>query len=184
MSWSWKKGIDLSFGLLMLRVPFTPTAISHTSGRQEHQCVMTKSLVAAIMVSDFINEKNGFVRNDTEETHVYLDRILQQVEHTIDIFVQVHPEAQGLFCLKPTTPQKSARWCLKRGQNECSSRWNATSNARTIWDGKVLAMVYPDGFLKGTKAVLEEKGIDTKHMKAANMKKIGVIRRLDECKNT
>ncbi len=39
-----------------------------------------------------------------------------------------------------------------------------------MWDGKVQYMVYPDGTPKGMKAVLEERGVNTKGMKANDLK--------------
>ena len=133
------------------------------------------------MVSDFIDEKNGFVRSDTEEARVYLetqrdgyfnnDHLLQQVENTIDIFEQVHPEAQGLFLFdNAPSHKKLADDALNVDRMNVHPGGMQPAMRSTIWDGKVQTMVYPDGTPKGMKAVLEERGIDTKRMKAANMR--------------
>ena len=56
------------------------------------------------MVSDFIDEVSSFVRTDTEEARFLLetsyfnnDHLLDQVEHTIDIFEKIDQDATGLF---------------------------------------------------------------------------------------
>ena len=69
-----------------------------------------KSLGAGIMVSDFTDEVSGYVQleDGSQEAWLYLetqkgyfnnDHLLQQVEHTIDVFEKIHQNAQGLFYL-------------------------------------------------------------------------------------
>ena len=41
----------------------------------------------------------------------------------------------------------------------------------TTWQGRVQQMVYPDGTPKGMKAILEERGVNTRKMKANDMRK-------------
>ena len=69
--------------------------------------IRQKSLGAAIMVSDFADEINGFVRDEVQEARLLLetqkegyfnyDYLLEQVECTINIIERVHPQAKGLF---------------------------------------------------------------------------------------
>jgi len=40
----------------------------------------------------------------------------------------------------------------------------------TTWEGRTQTMVYRDGTPKGMKAVLEERGVDTRKMKAPDMR--------------
>ena len=59
------------------------------------------------MVSDFIDEVIGFLRDECDEARVLLetsrngyftdDNLLQQVEKAVDIFERVHPDARGIF---------------------------------------------------------------------------------------
>ena len=66
-----------------------------------------KSLGASIMVSDFIDEVIGFLRDESDEARVLLetsrdgyftnDNLLQRVEKAVDIFERVHPDARGIF---------------------------------------------------------------------------------------
>lgn len=67
--------------------------------------IRQKSLGAGIMVLDFVDEVSSYVRTKTEEACVLLetskdgyfnnDHLLEQVDHTIKIFDEIHPNAQG-----------------------------------------------------------------------------------------
>ena len=160
---------------------------SYFWGDESTNVLRQKSLGAAIMVSDFINEKNGFVHSDTEEARVYLetqrdgyfnnDHLLQQVENTIDIFEQVHPEAQGLFLFdNAPSHKKLADDALNVDRMNVHPGGMQPAMRSTIWDGKVQVMVYPDGTPKEMEAVLEESGIDKKaHESSKHERKIKVM---------
>ena len=45
----------------------------------------------------------------------------------------------------------------------------------TIWDGQPQMMIFPNGRPKGMKNVLEEWGIDTDRIRAADIAKIGAL---------
>ena len=80
---------------------------SYFLGDDSTNAIRQKSLGAGIMVSDFVDEINGFVRDEVQETRLLLetqkegyfnnDHLLEQVECTINIFEQVHPQAKWLF---------------------------------------------------------------------------------------
>ena len=67
----------------------------------------SKSLGASIMVSDFVDEVSGYVRDEQGQARLLLetnrdgyftnDHLMAQVARTIDIFERVHPSATGLF---------------------------------------------------------------------------------------
>ena len=79
----------------------------HIFGNDSTNVIRQKSLGAAIMVSDFVDDINGFVRDEVQEARLSLetqkegyfnnDHLLEQVEYTINIFEWVHPQAKGLF---------------------------------------------------------------------------------------
>ena len=76
-------------------------------GDDETNVIKQKSLGSSLMVSDFVDETIGFLRDDSSEARVILetskdgyfnnDMLLKQVKKNVDIFEKVHPEAQGLF---------------------------------------------------------------------------------------
>ena len=76
-------------------------------GDDETNVIKQKSLGSSLMVSDFVDETIGFLRDDSSEARVILetskdgyfnnDMLLKQVKKTVDIFEKVHPEAQGFF---------------------------------------------------------------------------------------
>ena len=76
-------------------------------GDNETNVLRQKSLGASIMVSDFIDEVSGYVKDSQDQARLLLevhregyftnDHLLAQVEKTVDIFKRVHPEASALF---------------------------------------------------------------------------------------
>ncbi len=140
-----------------------------------------KSLGAAIMVSDFVDEVSGFVRDGNDEARLYLetqkegyfnnDHLLHQVERTIDIFERVHPEAQGIFLFdNAPSHKKLADDALNVDKMNVHPGGMQPAMRSTTWEGQTQTMVYPDGTQKGMKAILEERGIDTRKMKAPDMR--------------
>ena len=82
-------------------------AISHTFGQTITHVLRQKSLAMSIMVSDFVNEVIGFLRDDRGEARILLEtsregyftneHLLKQVGNTVDIVERVHPEANSIF---------------------------------------------------------------------------------------
>jgi len=76
-------------------------------GDSETNVLKQKSLGTSIMVSDFIDEVSGFVRDGQDQARLLLeihqegyftnDHLLAQVEQTITIFERIHPEATAIF---------------------------------------------------------------------------------------
>ena len=50
----------------------------------------------------------------------------------------------------------------------------------TTWDGQVQSLVNDDGIPNGMKVILEKRGVDTKGMRAAEIK---IVYRFSNCKN-
>ena len=88
---------------------------SYFWGDKNTNVIRQKSSGAGIMVSDFIDEVSSFVRTDTEEARFLLetsyfnnDHLLDQVEHTIDIFEKIDQDATGLFLFDNAPSKKLA----------------------------------------------------------------------------
>ena len=154
---------------------------SYFWGDESTNVLRQKSVGAAIMVSDFIDEVNGFVRDETDQARLYLetqkegyfnnDHLLQQVKHTIDIFERVHPNAQGLFLFdNAPSHKKVADDALNVDKMNVHPGGMQPKMRSTTWEGRTQTMVYRDGTPKGMKAVLEERGVDTRNMKAPDMR--------------
>ena len=123
----------------------------------------------------------GFVRDETDQARVYLetqkegyfnnDHLLQQVKHTIDIFERVHPNALGLFLFdNAPSHKKVADDALNVDKMNVHPGGMQPKMRSTTWEGRTQTMVYRDGTPKGMKAVLEERGVDTRNMKAPDMR--------------
>ena len=139
---------------------------SYFWGDESTNLLRQKSLGAAIMVSDFIDEVNGFMRDETDQARVYLetqkegyfnnDHLLQQVKHTIDIFERVHPNAQGLFLFdNAPSHKKIADDALNVDKMNVHPGGMQPKMRSTTWEGRTQTMAYRDGTPKGMKAVLE-----------------------------
>ena len=73
----------------------------------ETNVLRKKSLGAAIMVSDFVDEVGGFICDGEESARLLLETnkdgyfnnefLIKQVEKTIDIFERIHPGCRGIF---------------------------------------------------------------------------------------
>ena len=150
----------------------------------EHTNVLRqKSLGASIMVSDFIDEVNGFLHDDREEARVLLEtskegyftheHLLRQVEKTVDIFERVHPEAKGVFMFdNAPSHRKVADDALNADRMNVGPGGKQPVMRDTVWEGQVQKMVDACGIPKGMKIILEERGIDTRGMKAKDMREL------------
>ena len=154
---------------------------SYFWGDENTNVIRQKSLGAGIMVSDFVDEVSGFVRTETEEARLLLetskdgyfnnDHLLDQVDHTISIFEKIHPDAQGLFLFdNAPSYKKLADDSLNVERMNVNPGGMQPAMRSTTWNGHVQTMVYPDGTPKGMKAVLQERGVHTKGLKAADMR--------------
>lgn len=147
-----------------------------------NQALKQKSLGQAIMVSDFVDEVDGYLRFGNEEARLYMEHqsegyytnthFLKQVSKAVDIFERKYPGVTGMFifdnapshCKKPDDVLNPDKMNVSDGGKQPFMR-------DTVWDGKVQKMTTEDGIQKGMKCVLEERGVDTHRMKAADMRK-------------
>ncbi len=106
--------------------------------------------------------KDGYLTNDHR---------LKQVDKTIDIFERIHPGSRALFLFDNSpSHRKVAEESLNADKINVHPGELQPAMRDTVWDGEVQHMVYPDGTPKGMKAVPEQRGLDTKGMKANDLK--------------
>ena len=93
---------------------------SYFRGDEETSVQREKSLGASIVVSDFIDEMTGYVRDNQDQARLLLethregyftnDHLLEQVARTIDIFERVNLMPQPSFFLTMLPP--TAKWLM------------------------------------------------------------------------
>ena len=145
-----------------------------------NQALKQKSLGQAVMVSDFIDEVNGYLEFEGEEARLYLehqsegyftnDMFVDQVSGAIDIFEAKYPGTIGMFmfdnapshCKKPDD-------CLNPDKMNVSDGGKQPFVRDTMWNGHTQKMTH-DGVQKGMRRVLEERGVNTHKMKADAMR--------------
>ena len=138
-----------------------------------------------LMVSDFIDEYDGFLKHDHTEARVILkyggdnegywnsDLFMKQVAKAVDIAELKYPRAtHNLVWLFDQSSGHTAydddalnvqRMNVKPGGRQPVMR-------DTTWNGNVQRLVDDKGVPKGMKAILEERGVDTSKMKAPDMR--------------
>ena len=140
-----------------------------------------KSLGASIMMSDFIDEVSGFVRDEEGEARLLLethqegyftnDLLIQQVEKTINIFERVHPNATGIFLFdNAPSHRKVVDDALNADRMNVGPGGKQPIMRDTVWGGQVQRLVDDDGIPKGMKNVLQERGVDISGMKCKDMR--------------
>ena len=154
-----------------------------------------------IMVSDFIEEHGGYLRLSNEEyeaakdLHPGLwkearqllelgaeyegywdsDKFMNQVEHSITIAEIKYPkETHSLVFLFDQSSGYTAFADNALNVNRMNVRPGGAEAILhdTVWNGMSQRMVLSDGRPKGTKRVLEERGVNTKGMKAERMREV------------
>ena len=106
-------------------------------------------------------QKEGYFNND---------HLLGQVECTINIFERVHPQAKGLFLFdNAPSHRKLAEDALNVNRINVHPGGKQPVMRNTKWNGQVQPLIFDDGTPKGMKAILEERGVETKGMKGAEM---------------
>ena len=150
-------------------------------GDDETNVLRQKSLGASIMVSDFIDEVRGFVRDGEESARLMLetskdgyftnDHLLKQVEKTLNIFERVHPECQDLFLFyNAPSHRKVADDTPNADKMNVGPGGKQPKMRDTVWQGQIQKMVDGNGIPRGMKAILEERGVDTTGMKGNEMR--------------
>ena len=143
--------------------------------------LMSKSLGASIMVSDFVDEVSGYVQDEQGQARLLLetnrdgyftnDHLMAQVAQTIDIFERVHPSATGLFLFDNTPSHRKIHDnALNADRMNVGPGGKQPKMRDTVWDGGVQKLVDNCGTPRGMRVVLEERGVDTTGMKAKEMR--------------
>ena len=151
-------------------------------GDDQTNVLKQKSLGSSIMVSDFVDEVIGFLRDGSDEARLMLetsregyfnnDMLLRQVEKAVNIFERVHPEAQGLFLFdNAPSHRKVSDDSLNDDKMNVGPGGKQPIMRDTTWNGALQTMVQADGRAKGMKMILEERGVDTKNMRAEDIRK-------------
>ena len=149
----------------------------------ETNVLRQKSLGAAIMVSDFVDEVGGFICDGEESARLLLETnkdgyfnnelLIKQVEKTIDIFQRIHPDCRGIFLFdNAPSHRKVADDALNGDKMNVGPGGKQPKMRDTVWEGHVQKMVDRNGIPKGMKAILEERGVDTVGMKGTDMRKL------------
>ena len=147
----------------------------------ECQVLRQKSLGSSIMISDFIVEGHGYLRDDKGEARLYLETqrdgyfnnemFIEQVDSALQIFGRKFPQVTGIFLFDnapshkkyPSDGLNAATMNVYPGGKQPVMR-------DTIWNGETQQMVQHDGTPKGMKLVLQERGVDVKGMNADKMR--------------
>ena len=148
-------------------------------GRRGNQ--RTASEITWCILSDFIDEVAGYVKDDQDQARLLLethregyftnDHLLEQVARTIDIFERVHPHTTALFLFdNAPSHQKVADDALNADKMNVGPGGKQPVMRDTIWGGKVQRMVDEHGIPKGMKTILEERGVNTLGMRAKEMR--------------
>ena len=168
-------------------------------GEEGRVPIRPKNQGRGLMVSDFITEFDGLLQLSIEEYRRAAEsdpsirmcareilkfgsgsegywnnaRFLKQMEMAIKIADIKYP-----------SDKYSKVWVFDQSSGHCALREDALHVTRmnvgsggaqprmrdTIWDGRVQIMVLADGRPKGMRIILQERGIDTTRMKAADMR--------------
>ena len=170
----------------------------------EHgQCVLKpKSCGSGIMVSDFIDEHNGYLRLTDEEYIQAVDKV-DGLQKEARAFLEYGKEHEGYWTAKKFLAQledavkiadikypkdKGYRVCFVFDHSGChgtfaedaldASKMNLKPSSKqprmhdTFWNGKVQKMVVEDGTPKGLRAVLIERGVNVTKMKFDEMREL------------
>ena len=140
-----------------------------------------KSIGQAIMVSDFIDEVNGYLKIDAMEARKMLEhqkdgyftneQFVAQVEKAIDIFEAKYPGVQAIFLFdNAPSHRKLSSDALNVNSMNVGPGGKQMKMRDTMWQGEIQSLILPDGQPKGMKIVLEERGIDTSGWTAKQMR--------------
>ena len=150
-------------------------------GDEETNVLRQKSLGASTMVSDFIEEVNGFLRDGENMARVLVetqrdgyftnDHLMKQVENAVKNFEKVHPDAQAVFLFDNAPSHKKVPDdALNVEKMNVGPGGKQPVMRDTVFEGKLQKMVDSSGTPKGMKMVLEERGVDTTGMRAKEMR--------------
>ena len=150
-------------------------------GDDETSVIRQKSLGGSIMVSDFIDEVSGYLRDDVDQARLLLethrdgyfnnDNLIAQVERAVNVFERVHPEATAIFIFDNAPSHKKIADDVPNADRMNVGPGGKQPKMRdTVWDGVLQKLVDDSGVPKGMKKILEERGVNTKNMKQKEMR--------------
>ena len=133
------------------------------------------------MVSDFIIEGHGYLKDDEEGARLYLETqkegyfnnvmFIAQVKRAIKIFEKKFPGITGIFLFdNAPSHKKFADNALNASNMNVYPGGKQPALRDGLWEGNVQKMFLPDGTPKGMKMVLQERGVDVKGMNAEKMR--------------
>ena len=136
------------------------------------------------MVSDFIDEVAGYLRDGNNQARLMLEiqkdgyfnnnLLLPQVEKAVDIFEKIHPNTNGIFLFdNAPSHHKVASDALNVQKMNVRPGGKQPLMRDTVWEGSVQTLVGENGVAKGMKAILQERGVNTKGMKAKDTRELG-----------
>lgn len=142
---------------------------------------LSQVLKSSMIVSDIIDEVDGYLRFSGREARLYLehqtdgyfnnDMFVKQVDMAVDIFESKYHDTIGLFIF-----DNAPSHCKKSDDSLNPDHMNVKNGGKqpqmrdTERNGKVQSMTMDDGQQKGMKQVLIERGVDTKGMNADKMR--------------
>ena len=135
----------------------------------QSQVLRQKSLGSSIMVSDFIIEGHGYLKDDKEAAHLYLETqkegyfnnvmFIVQVKRAIKIFEKKFSGITGIFLFdNAPSHKKFADNALNASNMNVYPGGKQPALRDGLWEGNVQKMVLPDGTPKGMRMVLQERG--------------------------
>ena len=148
---------------------------------------------AGIMVSDFIEQHDRCLRLDEEEAGIpktarvlleygaekegywNSERFMKNMEDAVKIAEFKYPPHRNtiVFIFDQSSCHKAyAEDALNASCMNMRPGGKQPCMRNTIWSGRVQKMVNDEGILKGMKAILEERGINTSRMKADDMRTV------------
>lgn len=169
-------------------------------GSEDQPFIKPKTKGAGIMVSDFIDQHNGFLRLTDEEHAQAVHSLDSSFPKSARVLLEYGADKGGYWTsekflsnVKDTVAIASFKYpsdkftvCWFFDHSSCHKAFpNDALNVKkmnvhpdgaqaimhtTTWAGRPQTIVYPDGTAKGMKAVLEERGINTQSMVAADMR--------------
>jgi len=146
---------------------------------------------AGIMVSDFIEEHNGYLRfqkypdlkrqarsfleyGENKEGYWTSDKFLAHIKEAVQIVDVKYPREKGYRIVWIFYHSSCHGAYTEDALN--AHKMNAKPGGKqprmrnTVWQGKVQTMVFSIGVPKGLIQILKESGVDTRHMKLADMR--------------
>ena len=170
-------------------------------GTKDMHLLRPKGRGAGIMVSDFIEDHNGYLRLTDEEfarglqKYPYLkrqarsfleygenkegywtsDKFLAQIKEAVQIVDVKYPREKGYRIVwifdHSSCHGAYAEDALNAHKMNAKPGGKQPRMRNTVWQGKVQTMVFSIGVPKGLIQVLKERGVDTRHMKLEDMRR-------------